>query len=123
MNNPRNGSTSAMHRNSLRKTSRWPQDWPLWAQFALSIGAVMVALALRWAVDGMLLGRLPWITVFIVLMPLVLLVRPLPFLVAALLGCIGTLFFFMLPRFTFRVEGPMAELQIGLFLLAVIAAT
>jgi PAS domain S-box-containing protein len=95
----------------------------MWAQFALSIGAVIVALVFRWILDGILLDRLPWITVFIVLLPLVLLVRPLPFLVAALLACLGTLFLFIPPRYTFFIEGPNAELQIGLFILAVIAAT
>lgn len=98
-------------------------DWPLAAQFALSIGVVVVALAVRWALDSVLLDRMPWITVFIVLLPLVLLVRPLPFLVASILGCAATLFLFIAPQDTSLDAGPTASLQVGLFCLAVMAAT
>jgi PAS domain S-box-containing protein len=112
-----------LRRGTFGKSSLLFHDWSLWAQFTLSIGAVTVALIVRGVLDDILLDRLPWVTVFIVLLPLVVLVRPLPFLVGALVGCVGTVFFFIPTRFTFFIEGPTASLQVALILVAVFTAT
>jgi PAS domain-containing protein len=93
-----------------------------WAQHALSMGAVALALGVRWFLDPVLGDRLAFITVFMVLLPLVVIVRPGPFLTASLLGCAGTLFLFIPPRYSFRMDGHWTELQMLLFIGAVGAA-
>jgi GAF domain/Domain of unknown function (DUF4118) len=92
------------------------RDWPAWAQHVLALSLVALAMVGRGLLDPALGDRLPYLTVFLVLLPLVILVRPTPFLVAALAGMVGAIFLFMSPRFSLRIDGPQPILQAGLFL-------
>jgi signal transduction histidine kinase/ActR/RegA family two-component response regulator len=93
------------------------------AQYAYSLTAVAAALALRWLLDPVLGDRLPFVTLFIVLLPLILLVRPGAFLAGAMLGLVGSWYLFIPPRFSFRIAGPAVWEQVGIFAVAVLTAT
>jgi PAS domain S-box-containing protein len=97
------------------------RQWALWKQYALSIGLVLAALGLRLLLNPQLGDKVPYLTLFTVLLPLVLLVRPLPLLVAALLGCLGAFYLFVAPGF--HVNGSSDWIQGGLSLAAAFAAT
>jgi PAS domain S-box-containing protein len=80
---------------------------------------MILALLMRWALDDVLGDRLPWFTVFLALLPLVLVVRPMPYLAAAVVGCLGTVFFFISPRLTLAGLG---GIDAALFLVTVTIA-
>jgi two-component system, LuxR family, sensor kinase FixL len=100
-----------------------PNARSLLAQYAVALTVVGLALGARWLLNPMLGDRLPFVTAFMVLLPLVILVRPGPFLAASLLAWAGTLYLFVPPKLSFRMEGTSSELQALLFGSAVIAAT
>ena len=83
-----------------------PSDWPLKAQYALALGAVALALLVRALVSGVIGERMPFPLVLSALLPLVLLVRPGPFLAAAALGWTSSLLLFALPREYGGMESP-----------------
>jgi PAS domain S-box-containing protein len=91
--------------------------WSLMVQYAIALGAVGVALAARVLLEPVLGERVPFLAVFIVLLPLALLVRPGPFLAAAVAGCIGSLMLFF-PR----PGGTATVIQTAMFALAALAA-
>lgn len=91
-------------------------------QYVLSLGAVSAALLVRWLLDPYLGDQIPFLTIFAVLMPLALLVRPGPFLAGALLGLLGASYLFFPPKLTFKLATEGAELQFVLFALAVTMA-
>jgi PAS domain S-box-containing protein len=109
-----------LHRRGIDERSFSIRDWPLWAQYALSLGAVMVALLVRLPLNPALGDRVPFITIFMVMLPLVLLVRSGPFLCAALVGLAGVMFAFR-PRFLTGDASGLIEMM--LFVLAAAAAT
>jgi PAS domain S-box-containing protein len=103
-----------VHRPFRRSIS----DWPLRSQFALSLALVAIALVARALLAPVMGERFPMITLFLVLFPLVLLVRPGPFLVAVLVGWVGAWFFFVPTLFSFRG----GWLTASLFLLSAVLA-
>lgn len=78
-----------MLRDGPSRRSRAIREWPLWAQYALSVGAMATAAAVRIPLYPVLGDRVAFITLFMVMLPLVLLVRAGPFLVASLLGLLA----------------------------------
>jgi PAS domain S-box-containing protein len=96
---------------------------PAAAHYALALGVVGIALIVRWLIDPQLGDQVPFITVFAVLLPLVVLVRPDAFLAAAILGLIGTRYLFISPRYSLRLTGEATEWRIATFAVATAAAT
>jgi GAF domain-containing protein len=115
--------TRAALRHRDRAPSLWPQTWPVVAQYGLAIGAAAVAVGVRWLLDPVLGDRVPFITLFIVLLPLALLVRAGPFLAASLLGFTGARFLFIPPRFSFQMDSAVTASQMVLYGIAVVAVT
>ena len=99
------------------------REWPLWGQYALSVGAALAAVGVRVALHPVLGDQVPFITVFAVLLPLVVLVRPGAFLAAALVGCVGVWTVVIPPRGSLSLNEPIAVAQLGLVLAAIAAAT
>ena len=104
--------------------SRWraPIDWPLPAQYALALTCGLLALGGRIALTPLLGERVPFILLFAALMVLIVLVRPGPFLVAALVGGLSTWFVIVPSRPGFGFRHPLDPVQIWLFVLAVSVA-
>jgi PAS domain S-box-containing protein len=106
-------------RNARRELrDRWPLAW----QYALAFLLIVVALWGRWLLDPVLGDRVPFISVFGVLLPLVLLVRAGPFLAAAVAGLFGVQFLFVQPRFVVQL-GSSAEVGLFLFTIVIAAVT
>ncbi len=106
----------------LTRATGKTRDFPLWAQYAVSLGAVAAALLARDLLSPWLGDQFPFATVFLTLFPLVLLVRPGPFLAAALFGWLGVLVLFMRPQLATRWDRT-AVLQVGFFMFGVLVAT
>lgn len=100
----------------------YPLHWPRWAQYGFALSLAAGALLARWSMTPLLGDRAPFILVFAALLLLVGLVRPGPFLAAAVLGGLGSLYFFVAPESTWRAEGPAGPTTIVLFALAAAAA-
>lgn len=99
------------------------QRWPLWAQYAAAIGSMLVALLVRWLLDPVLGTRVTFIPVFAVLLPLIVLVRPGPFLAAAATGVFGIWFAFLPPRLSLTVDRSADVLEVALLVLSGAVAT
>jgi signal transduction histidine kinase len=99
------------------------QSWHVAARYAIALGAVGVAIAARWLLDPILGDRAQFATLFVVLLPLLLLVRPGTFLVAALVGLAASWYLFVPPRFSFRVEDSLTAMQLALYAVATVAAS
>ena len=84
---------------------------------------VGIALEARLLLDPVLGERVPFLTLFAVLLPLVILVRPGPFLVAAIASCVGAVLLFIPPRFHPDLSDPVTQLQVVLLALAAMIAT
>ena len=95
----------------------------MWVDYVLAVVVVVGVLLIRRMLDPVLGDRVPFITVFAALMPLILLVRPAAFLLAALLGLAGVWFFFLPPRWSFMLEGGTEKLQAVAFTVAAAIAT
>jgi len=80
------------------RARRMPYDWPAPAQYALAIAIVLLSLLVRWWIEGLLVEKFRFSLTLGFLLPLVLLVRPRPFLTAALIGWIGSVYFFVPPQ-------------------------
>jgi PAS domain S-box-containing protein len=93
---------------------RMPYEWPLPAQYAFAFTMVALSLIARAALGGVLEDRIPFLLTFGVLLPLVLLVRPGPLLVAAMLGGAGVLYLFV-PTQTFDLAGPAEQAMMIMF--------
>jgi PAS domain S-box-containing protein len=93
----------------------WPNTWPMWRQFTLALATIAASVAIRWALDPILGDRVPFIALFMVLLPLTLLVNPKPFLLAAIVGVLSVQFLFVTPRFSF---GMASEVPLVQFVLA-----
>ena len=83
---------------------------------------MLVALGLRWLLTPLVGDGVPFITVFAAMMILLLSVRPLPFLVASVLGGLGVQVFFLAPRNSLALQGSAEYAAIMLFGLTVGAA-
>jgi PAS domain S-box-containing protein len=97
------------------------RDYPLWAQYAVSLGAVGAALLARDLLSPWLGEQFPFVTVFLTLFPLVLLVRPGPFLAASLVGWVGVVLLFMHPSLPSHWDRT-AVLQVVFFMAGVLVA-
>ncbi len=94
--------------------------WPLWAQYVFAIGVMVVAVAVRFPLMPLLGDRVPFITLFMAMLLLLVLVRPGPFLAAAAAGLLGLVL--VLPLHFFGgTEFQVAE--IAMFVLAAGGAT
>jgi PAS domain S-box-containing protein len=98
-----------------------PYEWPAVAQYAFALALVVLSLWLRWEIDE-LGDRVPFFLTLIVLLPLVLLVRPGPFLAAAVLGWAGSAFLFVSPPMSF-VPDRIPEAVMVAFYLAMLVVT
>lgn len=78
--------------------------WPGWTEYPLAVLVVLALLLVRWWLNPVLGDRVPFITVFAAMLPLILLVRPGAFLTAALVGLAGVWYLFVPPRFSFALE-------------------
>lgn len=82
----------------LVRSGHLPDTISLRHQYALAIGLVALMIVTRWLLSPILGDLLPFTPVSAVLLPLVMLVRPGPFLVAALLGWLVSLWLFGMPH-------------------------
>ena len=118
----RTAARTQLHRGGLDKSSaRSVQEWPVLAHYALSIGTVVAALIVRLPLNPLLGERVPFLTIFMVLLPLVLLVRPGPFLAASLVGLVGALLLF--PSRLLELDDPATVVELVLYGLVAVAAT
>lgn len=110
-----------MEHRFLNKLSRPPYDWPLKWQYALALSLVAMSLLVRWLLGGELGGRVSFLLLFCVLLPLALLVRPAPFVVSSLLGLLGVWLIFLSPRMENFIAADVEEQLVALFALALAA--
>ncbi len=90
-------------------------------QYLMALAVVVGAVGLRWVLDPGLGMRLTLVPMVIVLLPLVLLVRPGPFLLAALVGWVSTWIILVEPRMS--LEKGSGEVVVALLtLLGVVLA-
>jgi PAS domain S-box-containing protein len=99
-----------------------PLTWPLVWQYVFATGLALATLLLRFAFDPILDERAVFMLISSVLLPLILLVRPGPFLAAASVGIVGAWFAFLAPRLSLRVDDPLDSALLGLVLTAIAAA-
>lgn len=96
--------------------------WPAWAHYALAFASITLALIARWLLDPFFGEERQFITLFIVLLPMLLLVRPDAFLVAALAGLLGVWYFLIPTHFSFRIDASTNILDLELFAIACVVA-
>ncbi|CAN5717487.1 hypothetical protein BH23GEM11_BH23GEM11_08960 [soil metagenome] len=111
-----------MGRGHRDDRSRMPYDWPAGAQYALALGLVAFSLAGRWLLGGVVGGGLPLSLTLGALLLLVLLVRPGPFLAAAVLGWFGAIFMFVAPTMSFGLAGPGETVVASIYTLVLALA-
>jgi len=99
-----------------------PLTWPLVWQYAFATGLALATLLLRFALDPILDDRGVFVLISSVLLPLIMLVRPGPFLAAATIGIVGAWFKFLSPRLSLRLDDPLESVMLGLVLTAIAAA-
>ncbi len=107
-----------MQSNRTPREARYrsaPCDWPLIWQYVLAISLVAAALAFRGLLEEDLGGRVPFAVLFSALLPLVILVRPAPFFVAALLGFLFSWWAFFQPIASFSVAPGRERLLLSTF--------
>jgi PAS domain S-box-containing protein len=97
-------------------------EWPLLWQYALAFTLISATIWARWLFDEELGDRVPFLFFFSALLPLVLLVRPGPFFLAAAIGFLGAWLMFIPPRMSFAVAGGQEGALIGVFGLTLAAA-
>lgn len=106
-------------RNDRPSGLRPPYAWPLKWQYALALGLVAFSLAARWLLHDEFGGRLAFLLLFSTLLPLALLVRPGPFVTAAVAGFAGVWLIFIPPSLSFAVDEELEGLIAWIFGLAV----
>jgi len=97
-----------------------PLNWPLSAQYVLALSIIALALLLRGWLGVYLEDRVPFSLTLGVLLVLILLVQPGPFLSAAFVGWWGSVYFFLPPKGSFVFLDEPAEIVswfIGLTLI------
>jgi PAS domain S-box-containing protein len=94
-------------------------SWAPWVQYALALGAVIVALGLRWLFNPVLEDKVPFVTIFPALLLVALSVRADAFLAASAIALFGTLVLFVRPRFSLVAVDRAELVQLVLFGLAV----
>jgi PAS domain S-box-containing protein len=112
---------STLARNRLFE-QRWPHSWPLWKQYVVGFIVAAAALGLRWMLGPILGDRVPFLTLFMLLLPLTVLIRPGPFFASAVAGLLGVWFLFIPPSFTFLVKDAGSQTQLLLALISIAAA-
>jgi PAS domain S-box-containing protein len=111
-----------MYRQRSAEKSLVPSyEWPLLWQYALALALIGATIWARWIFDEELGDRVPFMFFFTVLLPLLLMVRPGPFLLASGIGLVGGLLFIP-PRLSFGVAGGQDWALVGLFALTLAAA-
>jgi hypothetical protein len=107
-------------KNDLQPSDRaepvpWmPSEWPAPGQFAFALGIVALSLLIRWLREDILGPRMPFVLTLGVLLPLVLLVRPGPFVAAVVVGWFGALYLFVPPVRGFAITEPEEAMMVGL---------
>jgi PAS domain S-box-containing protein len=100
---------------------RWlPYEWPVPAQHAFALGIVALSLLVRWMLNDVLGERLPVLLTVGALVPLVLIVRPGPFVAGAAMGWVGSVYLFVPQQMSFNLEGPLEAITVAYF-MAVLA--
>jgi PAS domain S-box-containing protein len=97
------------------RSCRMPSDWPAGAQYAFALALISLSLLARLSLDEMLAGRIPFSLTLGVLLPLVLLVRPGPFMAAVVLGWFGALYLFVPPAMSLALAGQQEILMGSLY--------
>ena len=97
-------------------------SWHVASRYTVALGAVSLALVVRWLLDPIVGDRMPFATLFVALLPLLLLVRPRTFFVASTLGLVASWYFFVPPRFSFGIPDSAALVQVSLYIASVLAA-
>jgi K+-sensing histidine kinase KdpD/ActR/RegA family two-component response regulator len=100
----------------------FPINWPHAGQYAFALITVALAISLRWLLDPWLDERLAFGVLSVVLLPLVVLVRPGPFLVAAATGWTASWYFFVSPRVSLRIHNAAEALLMATFAAGLAAA-
>ncbi len=105
-----------------RRTFEFTGRWPVWVEYCVAIGLVVVAVLIRLALEPVFGDRVPFLAIFVVLMPLMMLVRPGAFLAAALIGLTLAWFLVLPKQVSFDISSP-AQLTnlIGSLVLALAA--
>jgi len=93
------------------------RSWASPVQYAFAIGAVLLALAVRWWLQPMLGGSAPWITVLLAMLFLAIVVRSGPLLAGATLGFVGVHVLFLGPVGSAALDTRSSQLQSLLFLV------
>lgn len=93
-------------------------SWPAWSQYLVAVTAVLVALGARWLLDPILGDAVPFVTVFMALLLLLVTVRPGPFLAASLLALFAAPLLFIQSQLHLVITTPAEILQVALFGLA-----
>src|SRR5262245_4354732 len=96
--------------------------WPVWAHYAVTLAAVATALFARWMLGPWLGERAPMGTLFLVLLPLMLVVRQAPFVIGAVSGLVGAYYLFAPPQRSFQFKNIESTLQFSLGAMAILAA-
>jgi len=108
-----------------RRKRLWPDSPGVLGQYAVALLVVMAAVALRYFLNPLLGTRVAFLPVTVVLLPLLVLVRPLPFLAAAAVGWAVSWWLFIPDQ---RLEMPLAGgalvegIIAGVFVSACLAA-
>jgi signal transduction histidine kinase/PAS domain-containing protein/ActR/RegA family two-component response regulator len=99
-----------------------PYDWPVWWQYVLALAVVALVLCVRSALDRALGDSLAFLPAFAALLPLVLLVRAGPFLAAAGLGWLGSVYLFVPARMSFRMDDEAGVVASAVYFAAIVLA-
>ena len=106
----------------LRQFFPRTQSWHVAVRYAIALGAVGAAIRAHSSLAPMVGDQSVIATLFIVLLPLLLIVRPRTFLVAALIGLAASWYLFVQRRFPRGVEGTFFAVQSSLYATAGVAA-
>jgi PAS domain S-box-containing protein len=98
-----------------RQARRMPYEWPAWQQYAVSTALVALSLVGRWLLGSALDTQIPFSLTLGVLLPLVLLVHPGPFLEAAVLAWLGALYLFVPPVMSLALATPQERVLFGVY--------
>jgi PAS domain S-box-containing protein len=107
-------SVTPRHRAAAH-TLTLPAEWPLWRQYVLALAFMAAALVGRWLVEAELGQRGLFLTYFACLLPLALLVRPGPFLMAAVVGFTSAWLVFIPPRMSLAIHESTEGVLLAIF--------
>lgn len=119
----------ARDRNALRKAGPYfaldLSYWPTTAKYVLAFALTALSLDIRWLLDPLLGDRIPAAIVVPVVVFLVVFVGMGPAILATIVGLLGAIYFFALPRQMLSTHDPGAAILLFFYLLicAAIVAT